>query len=98
MYSIHTINAVRITFDPAKNRVNVRKHGIDLAAVEAVFYDTLALTREDRDHAEERFITLGADGFGRLVVVAYTYRGEDEIRVFSARPAEPHERRAYDEG
>ena len=38
------------------------------------------------------------DGFGRLLVVVYHYRDEDEIRVISARPAEPHERREYQEG
>lgn len=86
-----------ITFDPAKNNINRRKHGVDLADVEGVFYDPMALTREDRDHDEERFVTLGMDGFGRLLVVAYTYRGADRIRVISARRAEPHERRAYEE-
>ncbi|GHT82355.1 hypothetical protein AGMMS49960_00650 [Betaproteobacteria bacterium] len=89
---------MKITFDPAKNRRNIKRHCIDLADVEGVFFDDMALTREDRDHDEERFVTLGMDGFGRVLVVAYTYRGEDEIRVFSARPAEPHERRTYEEG
>jgi uncharacterized DUF497 family protein len=87
---------MKLTFDPTKNRSNISKHGVDLAEVEDVFYDDNALTREDRDHDEERFVTVGLDGFGRLLVVAYTYRGEDEIRVFSARLAEPHERRAYE--
>jgi uncharacterized DUF497 family protein len=41
---------------------------------------------------------MGTDGSGRVLVVAYCYRGEDEIRVFSARHAEPHERRIYEEG
>jgi uncharacterized DUF497 family protein len=90
---------MKITFDPAKNRMNIKKHdGVDLADVDAVFFDERALTREDRDHDEERFVVLGMDGFGRLLVVAYTYRGEDEIRVFSARLAQPHERRAYEKG
>ena len=35
------------------------------------------------------------DVWGRLLVVAYHYRNEDEIRVISARIAEPHERRTY---
>ncbi|MDP1524398.1 MAG: BrnT family toxin [Rhodocyclaceae bacterium] len=89
---------MKIAFDPAKNRLNIKTHRVDLADVEAVFFDPMALTCEDRDHGEERFVTLGMDGFGRLLVVAYTYRGEDGIRVFSARDAEPHERRAYEEG
>jgi uncharacterized DUF497 family protein len=88
---------MRITFDPNKNHLNIRAHGIDLQDVEGVFFDVFALTREDKDHDEARFVTLGTDGFGRLLVVVYTYRGEDEIRVISARRAEPHERRYYEE-
>jgi uncharacterized DUF497 family protein len=87
---------MRITFDPAKNRLNTLKHGIGFSGVEGVFYDGMAITREDRDHAEARFVTLGTDGLGRLLVVAYTYRGADEIRVISARHANPHERRQYE--
>ena len=86
---------MELVFDPAKNRINIRKHGIDLAEVEAVFYDLNAITVEDRDHKEQRFVTLGRDGFGRLLVVCYTYR-DNTIRVISGRKAEPHERKAYE--
>ncbi|MCL2075914.1 MAG: BrnT family toxin [Betaproteobacteria bacterium] len=86
---------MQMIFDPAKNRVNIKKHGIDLADVDGVFRDPSAMTREDRDHEEARFVTLGMDGLGRLLVVAYTYRGED-VRIFSARFAEPRERRIYE--
>ncbi|GHT91054.1 hypothetical protein AGMMS49545_06130 [Betaproteobacteria bacterium] len=61
-----------------------------------MFFDSAALTREDRDHDEQRFVTLGTDGFGRLLVVGYVWR-DDGIRVFTARRAEPHERRTYEE-
>jgi uncharacterized protein len=84
-----------ITFDPAKQAANLKKHGIDLTAVEPVFYDQNALTIEDRDHPEERFKTLGMDALGRLLVVAYHYTEDERLRVISARLAEPHERRAY---
>ena len=87
---------MKITFDPIKNKTNRLKHRVDLTEVEAVFYDDRAITIEDKDHAEERFFTLGIDGFGRLLAVSYHYRNED-IRVISARLAEPHERRAYGE-
>lgn len=90
---------MQITFDPEKDRINRRDHdGISLADVGAVFFDQFAVTLEDRDHDEERFVTLGVDDLGRLLVVAYCYRGDEEIRVFSARHAEPHERRVYEEG
>lgn len=87
---------MNIEFDPAKNKANIRKHGVDLAEVEGMFYDPQALTIEDRDHAEQRFVTLGLDGFGRLLVVCYAWRGETTIRVISARKTEPHERKAYE--
>lgn len=83
-------------FDPVKNKVNIRKHGIDFADVEQVFYDPCAITIHDHDHMEQRFVTLGVDGFGRLLVVCYTYRGKTAIRLISARKAEPHERKAYE--
>jgi uncharacterized DUF497 family protein len=87
---------MKITYDVIKNNINRQKHHIDLTEVEGVFYDDRAITIEDRDHSEERFVTLGIDSFGRLLVVAYHYRDEDEIRIISARSAEPHERRIYE--
>lgn len=87
---------MRITYDPNKNRINRRKHGVDLADVEGVLFDELALTLEDADHEEERFVSIGRDSLGRVLVVAYHYRSEDEIRIISARRAEPHERRTYE--
>jgi uncharacterized DUF497 family protein len=89
-------SGVSIEFDPVKNKANARKHGVDLADVDQVFYDPCSVTIEDRDHKEARFVTLGMDGFGRLLVVCYTYRGEATIRVISARKAEPHERKVYE--
>ncbi|MDD5084212.1 MAG: BrnT family toxin [Candidatus Moranbacteria bacterium] len=89
---------MKLTFDPIKNLINIKGHQIDLNDVEGVFYDDYAVTIEDRDHTEERFVTLGMDNFGRLLVVAYHYRSEEEIRVISARKAEPHEQRTYQEG
>jgi len=40
---------------------------------------------------EQRFATVGTDFVGRIVVVVYTYRGND-IRLISARPATKSER------
>jgi uncharacterized protein len=87
---------MKITHDFIKNKINRQKHHIDLTEVESVFYDDRAVTIENRDHHEERFVTLGMDCFGRLLVVAYHYRDEDEIRIISARSAEPHERCTYE--
>lgn len=83
-------------WDHDKARSNLRKHGIEFADAVSVFADERALTI-DNDHPEqERFVTLGMDSFGRVLVVVYAYRG-DTIRMISARKATPHERIQYQE-
>ena len=43
------------------------------------------------------FVSIGLDIVGRIVVVVYTYRGED-VRLISARLASPNERHQYEKG
>lgn len=83
-------------WDAAKARANPKKHAIDFADVPPVFEDDHAITITDELSAvdERRFLTLGRDARGRVLVVAYTWRGS-VIRIFSARKATPRERRAY---
>ncbi len=51
--------------------------------------------RDPGSGPEERFITMGNDPYGRLLVVIYTWRGE-RIRPISARKATGKERRRYE--
>ncbi len=74
---------------------NVRKHRIDFADAVSVFADDAAITIVDEHPDEERFITIGIDAFGRILVVVYTWRG-DHIRLISARKATRHERKQYE--
>ena len=75
------------TWDLAKARVNVARHGIAFEDAELTLSDPAGLTREDPDaRGEARFVTVGADALGRIVTVVYAYRG-DEVRLISARPA-----------
>jgi uncharacterized protein len=60
-----------------------------------VFYDDVAITMQDAVLGEERFITLGMDALARLLVVAYTWRG-DRVRIIAARKATPRERHEYE--
>ena len=85
-------------WDPRKARDNERKHGVRFSDVEPVFYDPLAITIEDStSRTEQRFVTLGLDGYDRVLVVTYTYRSDD-IRIISARKATRNEVKAYEEG
>jgi uncharacterized DUF497 family protein len=84
-------------WDPEKNRRNVRKHGVEFGDAVAVLEDEYAITitDEESDPFEQRFVTLGMDAFTRVLAVVYTCRGEN-IRIISARLAEPHERSQYE--
>ena len=87
--------AVRVVFDPAKNTANRRKHGIDLGDASPVLDDPYVVTVEDEDaDGERRFVSLGRDALGRLVVVVWTER-EDTIRLLSARKASRGEGKHY---
>ena len=92
---MHT-GCVSIEFDPAKDRENVRRHGLSLADAEGVLRDPRVLTREDPDaQGEQRWVSLGHDGLGRILVVVYSLRG-DLVRLISARRASRNERAAYE--
>jgi len=85
-----------VIWDPAKARANWKKHGISFPDAEAVLWDHQALTREDPEAgAESRFVSLGLDSLGRVLVVVYAYEG-DNIRLISARKASAGERRHYE--
>jgi uncharacterized DUF497 family protein len=63
-----------------------------------VLFDPNALTCEDLDvKNKQRFVSIGMVAIGRVLVVVYTYRGED-IRLISARSATKRERERYEEG
>jgi len=88
---------MRFEWDAKKATRNLEKHGIDFTDAVSVMYDDLAFTMLDgRLDDEERFITLGQDALGRLLVVVYTWRG-DQIRIISARRATARERRQYED-
>ena len=64
-------------WDPAKARANFAKHGVHFADAVTVLEDDLALTMLDpSSDLEERWITLGRNALGRVIVVVYTWRGE----------------------
>ena len=87
---------MKITFDPNKAATNYRKHGIRFSDAEPVLFDPQALTREDRDaDGEQRFVSIGVDAIGRVLVIVFTYRDEG-VRLISARLATAKEREYYE--
>jgi len=88
-------------WDPAKARGNHTKHGVSFEEAATIFQDPHMLTIFDLEHStavEDRWVTLGISLAGRLLLVCHSFREEGlepAIRMFSARKAAAHERRAY---
>ena len=83
-------------FDPEKDAANLKKHGVSISEGDGVLNDPLAITVEDDSaEGEQRFVTIGMNLFGSLMVVVYTPRGS-KVRIISVRRADPKERRAYE--
>ena len=84
-------------WDPAKAAANLSAHGVSFAEAVTVFEDDFALTREDPDSAgEQRFVTLGMSSVAHVLVVVYTYREPDVIRIISAWRANRRQRLRYE--
>ena len=83
--------------EASKAGINFRRHGVRMPEAIPVLDDPYAITVTDdeSDREEQRFVTLGMGAACRLLVVVYTWRGQD-IRIVSARPAEPHEIEEYE--
>ena len=97
MYSIH-MSDIRFEWDEAKNRQNVRKHGISFEEAQTVFLDDHAIRFYDPDHSEEedRFIMLGISFKLRVLVVCHCYKESNSvIRIISARKATLREAKHY---
>lgn len=89
---------MKVKWNPIKAESNLKSHGVHFYDAEPVLFDPAALSFEDSDAEEEqRFVTIGRDALGAILVVVYTYR-EDHIRLISARPATRNEVRSYEEG
>jgi uncharacterized DUF497 family protein len=87
---------VKVEWDPAKAKANRRKHGIDFADATTVLLDELATTIRDDSADEERYVTIGTDALGRVLVVVYSW-AEGGIRLISARKSTKKERRQYED-
>ena len=88
-------------WDPRKARQNLNKHGIAFERAATIFLDPKALSEFDEEHGqtEDRWITLGLDRTGTLLVVCHGYHEESassaRIRLISARKATKNEIQQY---
>jgi len=91
-------------WDPVKAESNRRKHGVAFEAAMGVFGDPLALSLLDKEsgEGEERWVTMGRNPAGNLLLVVHTYvelsADRAAIRIISARHPTRREIKFYEEG
>ncbi len=83
-------------WDPKKAERNLHKHGVEFVDATAVFDDDRSITLSDDYPIEDRYVTFGLDGYGRVLGVSYAMRGYT-IRIISARKATRRERAQYED-
>lgn len=83
-------------FDPAKDDINLDKHGVSLADAEGFEWESAVVREDTREpYAEPRFEAKGYTG-DRLHVMVFCLRA-DAVRVISLRKANPREVKSYAE-
>lgn len=89
---------MRFEWDDAKAAANLRKHWVSFEEAAEVFDDANIVENESARQSldEERFVVIGYSS-RRLLVVVFTERRGDVIRIISARLPTPSERKLYEE-
>jgi len=83
-------------WDPQKEQSNLRKHHLDFTTASLIWNGLVVEKTDDRrGYGERRIVAIGETA-GRVVVVVYTWRGEDR-RIISARRANSREKSLFEE-
>ena len=91
--------AIEFEWDPGKEATNRRKHHVSFAEASTVFDDSLAKIFFDSGHSqnEAREIIVGHSVTGSLLLVSFTERTADRIRIIGACDATRAEKKDYEE-
>lgn len=89
---------MRVEWDESKDRDNRREHGVSFDEAAELFRggaNYLEIFDEAHSDLEDRFIAIGPIRRG-LVLIAWTEREEEAIRIISARWGNRRERSLYE--
>jgi uncharacterized DUF497 family protein len=91
--------SLQFEWDKKKATSNLKDHKVSFDEASTVFDDPLAYIFDDEDHSidEQREIIIGHSVLNRLLLVSFTERVEDLIRIISAREVTKRERQDYEE-
>ena len=87
---------MQFIFDPSKDELNVRKHGISLDQASVVFNHPNKITLTSVREGEDRLVDITLlEIHGVVLVLVYVIRSEDTVRPISLRRASRAERTLY---
>ncbi len=92
---------MKFEWSEQKSKLNQKKHKVSFEEAKEVFDDPLQISKLDHrfNYFEERWITIGSTTRHKILVVANLYfsnKGEEIIRIISARKANKQERQYYE--
>jgi uncharacterized DUF497 family protein len=89
---------MQFEWNPEKAETNLKKHKVDFVEAETVFGDPLAKIFNDEEHSfeEKREIIVGHSAGNRLLIISFTERENDTVRIISARLTSAQERKDYE--
>jgi uncharacterized DUF497 family protein len=90
---------MQFEWNPEKAEANLKKHGVSFEEAQTVFGDFLARIFNDEEHSfeEKRNGIVGHSTKKRLLIISFTEKENDTIRIISARETTPRERRKYED-
>lgn len=91
---------MKFEWDPNKEAINIKKHGVSFEQAAYVFADQFSLSMFDNEHSnqEDRWIILGKSNNEMILLVVHTFRNSDNeetVRIISARKATKNEEKTY---
>ncbi len=94
---LYRYEGLEFVWNAQKAISNFSKHGIRFERACEVFVDPLLQLRDAGVEDEARDAVVGVTEQGKLLFVVHIEREDEMIRIISARPAEPGERRDYED-
>lgn len=90
---------VQFEWDRRKAALNLQKHGVSFSEASTVFRDALAIIFDDEAHSDQEYreIIIDHSTRDRLLLVCFTEKAENVVRITSARLATRKEREDHEE-
>jgi uncharacterized DUF497 family protein len=89
---------MQFEWDIEKATSNLKKHGVSFEEAQTVFGDSFARIFDDEQHSfdERRNGIVGHSAENRLLIISFTEKENDTMRIISARVTTPTERSKHE--